>query len=71
MTLTGFDAYRDPAARKLMIEFVASSRSLDPHLAIAERRGLNHVGLAHVYRDALAKAGQGHRVDYDPCEARR
>lgn len=65
--LTAFDAYRDQEARELMIAFVIGSRCIDKPRAVAELRALNHVGLAHVYRDSLARTGQGTRVDYDPC----
>ena len=69
--LSPYDVYRDPEARKLMLDFVVSTRSIIAARAVAELRSLNHVGLVHVYRDALAAAGQGVRVDYDPCEAGR
>ena len=71
MSLTAFDAYRDDAARKLMIEFVMRSRRIDAPRAVAELRGLNHVGLAYVFRDALAAAFNSNAVEYDPCEVRR
>lgn len=67
MSLCAFDAYRDQEARKLMIDFVVTSRRLDPLVALAELRGLNHVGLAYVYRDATAAAAKPNAVDYDPC----
>jgi hypothetical protein len=69
--LSAFDAYRDDSARKLMIEFVTNSRRIDPRAAVAELRALNHVGLAYVYRDALAAAAKSNAVEYDPCEVRR
>ena len=69
--LTAFDAYRDDVARKLMIEFVARTRGLEAPRAVNELRALNHVGLAYVYRDALAAAFKSNAVDYDPCEVRR
>lgn len=69
--LVAFDAYRDQEARDAMISFVMAQRTLDKPRAVSELRGLNHVGLAHVYRDALAAGGRANRVDYDPCEALR
>ena len=71
MSLCAFDAYRDDEARKLMIEFVMQSRRLEAPRAVAELRALNHVGLAYVYRDALAAAFNSNAVEYDPCEVRR
>lgn len=67
MTLTGFDAYRDAPSRKLMIEYVMASRFIDATAAVSELRKLNHVGLAYLYRDAVAAQMRGTRVDYDPC----
>ena len=64
--LTAFDAYRDDAARKLMIEFVCSSRTIDASRAVAELRQLNHVGLAYVYRDAIAAVSMPTQIEYDP-----
>lgn len=60
-----YDVYRDPDSRKLMLEYVMASRVIDANRAVAELRALNHVGLAHVYRDALASVARP-RVDYDP-----
>jgi hypothetical protein len=71
MTLAAFDAYRDADARKLMIEFVMAQRSIDAPTAVTELRALNHVGLAYVYQDAIARAGRGNQVDYDPCQVGR
>lgn len=71
MTISGFDAYRDPEARKLMVEFVMSSRVIDAGKAVAELRGLDHVGLAYVYRDAVAALSRASRGEYDPCEVSR
>jgi len=69
---TAFDAYRDDEARKLMIDFWIRQRVIDHARAVAELRSLNHVGLAYVYRDAIARSGQGGTlVDYDPCERGR
>lgn len=65
--LTGFDAYRDPDARKLMLEYVMTSRFVDASTAVVALRGLDHVGLAYLYRDAIAAVGRRNRVDYDPC----
>lgn len=66
--IAAFDTYRDDKARELMIRFVQSSRFVDARQAVAALRELNHVGLAHVYRDACdAAGGRVHRVDYDPC----
>ncbi len=70
MSLAAFDAYRDDDARKLMIEYVMRSRIIDAPRAVNELRGLNHVGLAYVYRDALAAsfgASAKAAADYDPC----
>ena len=74
LSLAPFDAYRDEASRKLMIEFVARTRIIEAPRAVAELRGLNHVGLAYVYRDALAAAfGASAKAaaDYDPCAIAR
>jgi hypothetical protein len=71
MTLTAFDAYRDKDARTLMIDFVMRQRALDPIAATAALRGLNHVGLAYVYRDALGAQHRASIPDYDPCAAGR
>jgi hypothetical protein len=68
MTLALFDAYRDPDARKLMIEYVMASRFVDANIAVDALRGLDHVGLAYLYRDALAAAFRERSpLDYDPC----
>ncbi len=69
--MSPFDAYRDPPARELMIDFVVASRGLQRPVAVAELRGLNHVGVAYVYRDALKATFAGQRVDYDPCQIGR
>lgn len=69
--ISGFDAYRDPEARKLMVEFVMSSRVIDAGKAVAELRGLDHVGLAYVYRDAAGALSRASRGEYDPCEVSR
>lgn len=69
--IVGFDTYRDDESRKLMIEFVMARHAMDANRAVAQLRALNHVGLAYLYRDALARAGSGNLVDYDPCEVRR
>lgn len=71
--MSPFDAYRDPDARKLMLEFVISSRRIDAQRAVAELRTLNHVGLAHVYQDAIAAAARSSAAvtDYDPCRVGR
>lgn len=66
-----FDDYRDDQTRKDMIDFVSRSRALEPKRALAELRALNHVGLAHVYRDMLQAGGQAHLIDYDPSEYAR
>jgi hypothetical protein len=71
VALCAFDAYRDQEARTLMVAFVASSRMIEAPHALAELRGLNHVGLAYVYRDAIAAAAKSNAVDYDPCEVQR
>lgn len=66
--MSPFDAYRDQDARNLMIDFVTASRRIDKPYAVSELRALNHVGLAHVYQDALAAAARASAlVDYDPC----
>ena len=68
-----FDAYRDADARKLMIEYVMASRFMDAATAIAQLGLLDHVGLAYVYRDALALVGKAQRADanYDPIWGNR
>lgn len=71
MTPALFDAYRDPDSRKLMIEYVMASRIVDAPMAVNALRSLDHVGLAYLYRDAIAAAGRGNRVDYDPCARER
>ena len=73
MSLAAFDAYRDDDARKLMIEYVMRSRIIDAPRAVNELRGLNHVGLAYVYRDAVAAGWRSSGTvanDYDPCAVR-
>ena len=70
MSLAGFDAYRDEKARQLMVEFVMRSKIVDARAAVNELRGLNHVGLAYVYQDALASAVRANSSDYDPCAVR-
>ena len=67
-SLVAYDAYRDDAARKLMVEFVCNSRMIEPARAVVELRALNHVGLAYVYRDAIAASSRSEAaVEYDPC----
>ena len=70
MSLAPFDAYRDKASRDLMIEYVARTRIIEAPRAVAELRALNHVGLAYVYRDAIAASSGATAkaaADYDPC----
>ena len=74
MSLAPFDAYRDKASRDLMIEYVARTRIIEAPRAVAELRALNHVGLAYVYRDAVAAAWRSSSAaadDYDPCAVAR
>jgi hypothetical protein len=67
-----FDSYRSPDDRQAMIDFVMKQRgAMTGDQAVRELNSLNHVGLAHLYRDMLAASGQGHRIDYDPCEIGR
>lgn len=66
-----FDAYRDAPARKIMIEFVQSSRFMDERAAIAALRELNEIGLAYVYRDALTALYKPTQIDYDPLQIGR
>lgn len=70
--MSPFDAYRDQKSRELMIDFVVASRRLDKGFAVSELRAINHVGLAHVYQDAMAAAARSSsQVDYDPCQVGR
>jgi hypothetical protein len=69
--VSNFDAYRDVEARKLMIAFIMGKHAMDQRRAVSELSRLNHVGLAHIYRDAMAAAGRGNQVDYDPLEIGR
>lgn len=67
-----FDSYRTPDDRKLMAEFVLRTRfNWDTRMetiqiVIEELRGLNHIGLATLYRDAVGAQGSKHKADYDP-----
>ena len=57
-----------------MIEYVARTRIIEAPRAVAELRALNHVGLAYVYRDAVAAAWRSSSAaadDYDPCAVAR
>jgi hypothetical protein len=69
--MSPFDAYRDPEARKLMIDFVCHQRRIMPPRAVAALRELNHVGLAYIYRDAVRSTQySANEYDYDPCAVR-
>jgi hypothetical protein len=71
VTISGFDAYRNPDARKLMVEYVMTSRVIDAGKAVAALRELDYVGLAYVHRDAVAALSRASSGEYDPCEVIR
>ena len=67
MNNVAFDNYRDAAARKLMINYICNYRFVDERAALGLLRELNHIGLAHVYSDALEAQFKPTLIEYDPC----
>lgn len=68
-----FAGYRDPDTRKELIAFVAEQRAMTAQAAERALMELDHVGLAHVYRDMLAAQEKLSTAlcDYDPFEIGR
>lgn len=72
MTGNLFDSYRTEDDRKAMIAFVMHRHAVNHDRAVSMIRSLGAAGLAYLWRDARASAGEGRAlVDYDPCERGR
>ena len=61
-----YDVYRNPDARKLMLEYVMRTFVVSASEAVTRLRSIETIqGLSAVYWDAVASVTRP-RVDYDP-----